>query len=120
MLAGGFGSVIIRATQVVAAARQLAIAMMQSVRLRFDPDDIVLTTVVEHHANLLPWGRVAQRRYVEQLNSGEPARLVPPISANRAWTFGPARPALISLLSLSITSTGVFLGAPMPNQVLAS
>jgi selenocysteine lyase/cysteine desulfurase len=34
-------------------------------RLRFEPDDVVLTTVVEHHANLLPWGRVAQRRYVE-------------------------------------------------------
>ncbi len=34
-------------------------------RLRLDPDDIVLTTVVEHHANLLPWGRVARRRYVE-------------------------------------------------------
>ncbi len=26
---------------------------------------MVLTTVVEHHANLLPWGRVAARRYVE-------------------------------------------------------
>jgi len=34
-------------------------------RLRFDPTDVVLTTVVEHHANLLPWGRVARRRYVE-------------------------------------------------------
>jgi selenocysteine lyase/cysteine desulfurase len=34
-------------------------------RLRFEPDDVVLTTVVEHHANLLPWGRVARRRYVE-------------------------------------------------------
>lgn len=34
-------------------------------RLRFDPDDVVLTTVVEHHANLLPWGRLARRRYVE-------------------------------------------------------
>ena len=34
-------------------------------RLRFDPADVVLTTVVEHHANLLPWGRVATRRYVE-------------------------------------------------------
>jgi selenocysteine lyase/cysteine desulfurase len=34
-------------------------------RLRLDPDDVVLTTVVEHHANLLPWGRVARRRYVE-------------------------------------------------------
>jgi selenocysteine lyase/cysteine desulfurase len=34
-------------------------------RLRLEPDDVVLTTVVEHHANLLPWGRVALRRYVE-------------------------------------------------------
>jgi selenocysteine lyase/cysteine desulfurase len=34
-------------------------------RLRFDRHEVVLTTVVEHHANLLPWGRVAQRRYVE-------------------------------------------------------
>ncbi|HUY64129.1 MAG TPA: aminotransferase class V-fold PLP-dependent enzyme [Acidimicrobiales bacterium] len=34
-------------------------------RLRLDPGDVVLTTVVEHHANLLPWARVAERRYVE-------------------------------------------------------
>ena len=34
-------------------------------RLRFAPGDVVVTTVVEHHANLLPWARVAQRRYVE-------------------------------------------------------
>jgi selenocysteine lyase/cysteine desulfurase len=34
-------------------------------RLRLAPDDVVVTTVVEHHANLLPWGRVAERRYVE-------------------------------------------------------
>jgi selenocysteine lyase/cysteine desulfurase len=34
-------------------------------RLRLRPDDVVVTTVVEHHANLLPWGRVARRRYVE-------------------------------------------------------
>lgn len=34
-------------------------------RLRFRPNEVVLTTVVEHHANLLPWGRVARRRYVE-------------------------------------------------------
>jgi selenocysteine lyase/cysteine desulfurase len=33
-------------------------------RLRLEPTDVVLTTEVEHHANLLPWGRVAQRRYV--------------------------------------------------------
>ena len=34
-------------------------------RLQFDPDDVVATTVVEHHANLLPWARVARRRWVE-------------------------------------------------------
>ena len=34
-------------------------------RLRLAPDDVVATTVVEHHANLLPWARVASRRWVE-------------------------------------------------------
>lgn len=34
-------------------------------RLALGPSDVVLTTVVEHHANLLPWGRVGMRRYVE-------------------------------------------------------
>jgi selenocysteine lyase/cysteine desulfurase len=34
-------------------------------RMRLSPDDVVATTVVEHHANLLPWGRVATRRFVE-------------------------------------------------------
>src|SRR6266508_759602 len=34
-------------------------------RLRLRPDDVVGATVVEHHANLLPWGRVARRRYIE-------------------------------------------------------
>lgn len=34
-------------------------------RLGLTPDDVVLTTVVEHHANLLPWSRVARTRFVE-------------------------------------------------------
>jgi selenocysteine lyase/cysteine desulfurase len=34
-------------------------------RLNLQPDDVVATTVVEHHANILPWGRVARRRWVE-------------------------------------------------------
>jgi selenocysteine lyase/cysteine desulfurase len=34
-------------------------------RLRLEPGDVVATTVVEHHANLLPWARVARCRYVE-------------------------------------------------------
>jgi selenocysteine lyase/cysteine desulfurase len=34
-------------------------------RLDLGPSDVVVTTVVEHHANLLPWARVATRRWVE-------------------------------------------------------
>lgn len=34
-------------------------------RLRFAPDDTIVTTVVEHHANLLPWARRARRTFVE-------------------------------------------------------
>ncbi len=34
-------------------------------RLMLQPDDVVVTTVVEHHANLLPWRRFASCRYVE-------------------------------------------------------
>jgi selenocysteine lyase/cysteine desulfurase len=34
-------------------------------RLRLHPEDVVVTTVAEHHANLLPWARVATRRFVE-------------------------------------------------------
>jgi selenocysteine lyase/cysteine desulfurase len=34
-------------------------------RLRLESRDVVATTVVEHHANLLPWARLATLRYVE-------------------------------------------------------
>jgi selenocysteine lyase/cysteine desulfurase len=34
-------------------------------RLRLCREDVVATTVAEHHANLLPWSRVATSRYVE-------------------------------------------------------
>ena len=34
-------------------------------RLRLAPKDVVVTTVVEHHANLLPWSRAATCRYIE-------------------------------------------------------
>jgi selenocysteine lyase/cysteine desulfurase len=34
-------------------------------RLRLAPGDVVITTVAEHHANLLPWRRAAACRYVE-------------------------------------------------------
>jgi selenocysteine lyase/cysteine desulfurase len=34
-------------------------------RLGLAADDVVVTTVVEHHANLLPWARLCRRRFVE-------------------------------------------------------
>jgi selenocysteine lyase/cysteine desulfurase len=34
-------------------------------RLQFAPGDVVALTVMEHHANLLPWARVATRRWIE-------------------------------------------------------
>src|SRR6516165_1071279 len=53
-------------------------------------------------------------------SAGETTSGVPPKSASRALILGSARPALISLLSLSTISTGVFLGMPTPYQLLAS
>jgi hypothetical protein len=44
-------------------------------------------------------------------SAGESASTSPPRSASRALILGSARPALISLLSLSTISAGVFLGA---------
>src|SRR5262249_42150927 len=51
---------------------------------------------------------------------GEPASTVPPRSASRVLILGSARAPLISRLSLSMISVGVFLGALTPNHVLAS
>jgi selenocysteine lyase/cysteine desulfurase len=39
-------------------------------RLELDSDDVVATTVLEHHANLLPWARIAQRRWIECDDTG--------------------------------------------------
>src|SRR6267142_5808684 len=52
--------------------------------------------------------------------AGDSANTVPPKSAIRAFSLGSARPALISLLSLSMTPTGVPLGAPTPYHALTS
>src|ERR1700738_1690494 len=53
-------------------------------------------------------------------SAGELASATPPKSVIRDMIFGSVRPILISLLSLSMNSTGVFLGAPMPCQPPAS
>ena len=34
-------------------------------RLRMDESDVVVSTVVEHHANMLPWSRAVRCRYVD-------------------------------------------------------
>jgi hypothetical protein len=52
-------------------------------------------------------------------SAGEVAKTVPPKSARRALILGSARPALISLLSLLMISTGVPFGNPMPVHPLA-
>src|SRR5262249_2710147 len=53
-------------------------------------------------------------------SAGETTSGVTPKTASRAFILGSARPALISLLSLSTMSAGVFLGMPTPYQLLAS
>jgi selenocysteine lyase/cysteine desulfurase len=51
---------------VVVLVRNTTEAINQlSYRLQLAPGAVVATTVVEHHANLLPWARVAERRWVE-------------------------------------------------------
>src|SRR5437764_5058370 len=51
---------------------------------------------------------------------GEPGRTGPARSANVALNLGSARPALISVLSLSMISLDVSLGAPTPKIALCS
>jgi selenocysteine lyase/cysteine desulfurase len=58
------GNVVILVRNTTEAINHLAY------RLRLGPDDVVATTVVEHHANLLPWARVAKRRWVECNENG--------------------------------------------------
>src|ERR1700730_3108465 len=50
-------------------------------------------------------------------SAGEVANTVWPKSANRAFIEGSTRAALISLLSFSMMSGGVFFGAPIPLSV---
>ncbi len=69
-------------------------------RLRLDPGDVVVTTVVEHHANLLPWGRVAERRYVECGTDGT-FSVDDVVTALEA---GPRRPALLAVTGASNVS----------------
>ena len=53
-------------------------------------------------------------------SAAEPASGVAPKLPSHALIVGSRRPALISWLSLSMISAGVFLGAPTPSHALAS
>src|SRR5258708_39125439 len=53
-------------------------------------------------------------------SEAESASTLPPEFTSCAFILGSARPGLISLLSLSMISAGVFFGAPMPCHALAS
>ena len=66
-------------------------------RLRLEPSDVVVTTVVEHHANLLPWARVARRRYVEC----SPQGTFTVDAVCEALDRGPERPALLAITAAS-------------------
>ena len=65
-------------------------------RLRLSPDEVVVTTVVEHHANLLPWARVARRRWVECDRDGTFG-----VESVTAALDDGARPALLALTGAS-------------------
>src|SRR5262245_38330128 len=53
-------------------------------------------------------------------SAGEPGSTVAPRLASRAWKLASARLALTCVFNLLMVSAGVFLGAPMPYQLLAS
>jgi len=65
-------------------------------RLRLSTDDVVVTTVAEHHANLLPWARACERRFVE---CGTDGTFTPEAVAEQL-DAGP-RPALLAVTAAS-------------------
>jgi len=69
-------------------------------RLRLETHDVVVTTVVEHHANLLPWGRLAERRYVECGTDG----IFSVDDVVAALDAGPRLPALLAVTGASNVS----------------
>jgi selenocysteine lyase/cysteine desulfurase len=68
-------------------------------RMRLRPSDVVVTTVVEHHANLLPWARVSTRRFVECGIDGT----FEPAAVRTALDAGPA-PRLLAITGASNVS----------------
>src|ERR1700730_3123205 len=88
-----------------------------------------------HQSALMPAARITLPHFSVSSamsfpkSAGEPASNVLPLSGRRAFdlgsesrplNLGSASPALTALLSLPMISAGVFFGAPMPPQKLAS
>src|SRR5262245_23458243 len=79
-----------------------------------------------HYSDLMPANLITLAHFSvsSAMNSVKSAGVigigVPPRSASRAFIFGSVSASLISLFSLSMISVGVFLGAPTPNQPVAS
>src|SRR5262249_52739665 len=72
-------------------------------------------------ANLITLAHFSVSSAISFPNSaGDPGSATPPRSAGRAVILGSSRGALTSLLSVSMILAGVFLGAPIPYQKLAS
>jgi selenocysteine lyase/cysteine desulfurase len=79
-------------------------------RLRLAGDDVVVTTVMEHHANVLPWARLCRRRFVEcgpdgtftasevaaALDDGVPARLLAISGASNVTGWSPPLDAILT------------------------
>src|SRR5262249_48866376 len=85
----------------------------------------VLTTRLRHSAfapeNLTTLAHLAISSAMRLSKSpAEPAIATPPRSVSLAFNLGSARQALISVFSLATIAAGGLLGAPTPNQALAS
>src|SRR5262249_11886276 len=91
----------------------------------FLPNGIYGMSVVGH-SGLMPanFTTLAHFSISSAMNLPKPAGQIAKAAeakfANRASMVGSARTALISLLSFSTISGGVFFGAPIPSHVLAS
>src|SRR5262245_10792549 len=104
--------------------------MSPMIHLRHRPDRFRYRGVTEHpaahYSGLILAARITLPHFSVSSainlpkSAGESASTSPPSSASRALSLGSARPALISLLSFSTISAGVFLGAPTPYHVGAS
>src|SRR5262245_22259682 len=93
-------------------------------RVHLTPRTVALASV---HCALIPAARITFPHFsVYSMTNlpksvGEPAKKgSAPKSASRALNVGSTRAAFTSLLRVAMTSGGVFTGAPMPSQLLAS